>query len=368
MAYQGRHRLVEIYRGMSKKAKVATVSGILIAGIGGTTLAASATTTASTAISGSITATTTVTNHPDNGGAGQWATDAYTRTLTVSPAAASVCSGDTILKAGFSAAIDSCYVATVSDTGTFKTIVGAKAPDQGSPASNAVIGSIVEGTFTGGATYDVYALNTDILTNSTVLKTQDGTPTGFGTTSGTWPEQAFSVTGGAPAADAKAAYTTGGVDWSWTYKTACESWVDAGTSGDGQVPGDGNITGLQNCTDTPATVPTVSNGHVLTVNNNRATVAWTESSTGWPGTNKCEEIWINGPGFGTWNSADPTNPGTAHVGFTCDNGAGTNFGYLSGLEAGHLYALRIVPATGTYGSHQPIPGAAVGYVDVFTTR
>ncbi|MGH3417780.1 MAG: hypothetical protein ACRDSS_15015, partial [Actinocrinis sp.] len=76
-----------------------------------------------------------------------------------------------------------------------------------------------------------------------------------------------------------------------------------------------------------------------------------------------------GYGFGTWNPADPADPGTAHIGFTCDHGTGNvNTGDLWGLTPGQTYALRIVPATGTYGSHKPIPGARVGYVDVFTTR
>lgn len=120
----------------------------------------------------------------------------------------------------------------------------------------------------------------------------------------------------------------------------------------------------------PAPVPYVYGGQVVNVNNNRATVTWHESARGWPdSTSKCEEVWISGYGFGAWDPANPTDPGTSHVGFTCDHsGTDTNYGYLKGLAAGHTYALRIVPATGVYGSNHPIPGAHVAYVDVFTTR
>lgn len=120
----------------------------------------------------------------------------------------------------------------------------------------------------------------------------------------------------------------------------------------------------------PAPIPYVYNGGVVSVTYNTGVVSWNESQMGWPDSkNKCEEVWISGYGFGAWNPADPTNPGTAHVGFTCEHdGSNYNQGYLRGLAKGHTYALRIVPATGVYGNNKPIPGAHVAYVDVFTTR
>jgi len=121
----------------------------------------------------------------------------------------------------------------------------------------------------------------------------------------------------------------------------------------------------------PAPVPYVYGGHDVSVSYNSAVVGWNESVAGWPDSkNKCEEVWISGPGFGAWNPNNPTDPGSAHVGFTCDHsGTNTNLGYLRGLKkGGYLYALRVVPAVGTYGAgnNHPIPGAKVGYVDVFT--
>lgn len=129
-----------------------------------------------------------------------------------------------------------------------------------------------------------------------------------------------------------------------------------------------------------ATEPYVYGGHVDQVNATRATVSWRESTaTGpWlessnppvPPGGKCEEVWISGYRFGAWNPANPTSSGTAHVGFTCEHdNSNIGVGYLRGLAPHHTYALRIVPATGVYGTgrNHPIPGASVGYVDVFTT-
>ncbi len=98
-----------------------------------------------------------------------------------------------------------------------------------------------------------------------------------------------------------------------------------------------------------------------------ATVAWDNSTVGdWMtgqnnGHGKCNEVYITGYGFGPLGDFSQ-----AHVGFTCDNGAGHDTGYLRGLLPDHTYAMQIIPATGDYGHHQPIPGAVAGYVDVFT--
>jgi hypothetical protein len=96
-----------------------------------------------------------------------------------------------------------------------------------------------------------------------------------------------------------------------------------------------------------ANVPFVFGGHVLTGDSNSATVGWSESLGGWPSANHCVEVFV----YGFDRPA-----GTAHVGFTCDNGNRANdVGYLRGLAPGHTYALFVQPATGTYGSNMPIP-------------
>lgn len=205
--------------------------------------------------------------------------------------------------------------------------------------------------------------------------------TTFGSYAGT--DTAFTAAkGSVTMADLKAAYAaafgTEGVKtadpevWAWIGISGATAETGYVTSVDGT-----DLVSTAVTTPPPAAAPYVYGGHDITVDATRATVGWSESAaTGpWdesanpPSGGKCEEVWISGPGFGAWNPADPTNPGTSHVGFTCDHGTGnTNTGYLAGLRPGSTYALRVVPATGTYGHHQPIPGANVGYVDVFTAR
>lgn len=115
--------------------------------------------------------------------------------------------------------------------------------------------------------------------------------------------------------------------------------------------------------------PYVLHGKWTSRTDSTATVSWDNSANdpAWLtgqnfGHGKCNEVYITGYGFGPLGDfAD------AHVGFTCDNGAGHDVGYLRGLLPDHTYAMRILPATGTYGDHHPIPGAVPGYVDVFTT-
>jgi hypothetical protein len=108
-------------------------------------------------------------------------------------------------------------------------------------------------------------------------------------------------------------------------------------------------------------VPYVYAGHVITVDNNSATVGWSDSTLGWPSANHCVEVREFGYGF--------TVNGSPHVGFTCDNGnPAQDVGYLSGLAAHHTYFLQVVPAVGTYGDNHQIPGTdAHGGIDVVTT-
>lgn len=169
-------------------------------------------------------------------------------------------------------------------------------------------------------------------------------------------------------------YTKAGADpevWAW-------AGIDANS---GTLSGNvTSVDGVALTSAVPAVKPYVYGGHVDQVNATRATVSWRESAaTGpWlessnppvPPGGKCEEVWISGYRFGAWNPANPTSPGTAHVGFTCEHdNSDIGVGYLRGLAPHHTYALRIVPATGVYGTgrNHPIPGASVGYVDVFTT-
>jgi hypothetical protein len=295
-----------------------------------------------------VTATTQVSNHPENP---TWAYDDFARTLTVS---ADSTATDCAALTGFVAVADTCYKATVADTGQFHAILGALSPNQST--AGVKISHSVSGSMTGGASYVLYAPVTDTPSAANIESTQDDNftaPTVVDHKTSDWPAQAFAT----PSA-VVAAYTNGGNGWSWTYKTQAETWIDGGTTGAGELPGNGNITGKIN------PVPYVYAGHVIVPDTTgKATVGWSESANGWPNpANKCEEVWIYGYGF-------TTSSGGAHIGFTCDNGAGTNRGYLWGLSPAHNYALVIVPAEGTYGNHHQIPGTdARAHVYVYRTR
>lgn len=328
----------------SRKAVVAT--GVtLTAG-----LFAGLASTAHAAVPTSATASTIVQNRPDSGNGGTWGYDSFKRTLTVTLAATQ--------KPADTAAGLVDYTATVSDSGYFNTVGGAGTPNQFVPGTK-ILHNGVKGSMSGGISYTVTAPSADTLTGTVPGNENDNfstTGSGFVST-GNWPKLAFETATGVT--------VTENSDWSWTYKTGCETWVDSAANGDGNTSNDGNITGKI------CAVPYVYAGHGITVNNNSASVGWSESQLGWPDPSaKCEQVWISGYGFGAWNGS---NPGTAHVGYTCDrNGSNTNVGYLWGLAAGHTYALRIVPSTTEDWGHRadatPIPGAHVGYVDVFTTR
>lgn len=120
----------------------------------------------------------------------------------------------------------------------------------------------------------------------------------------------------------------------------------------------------------PVLHPYVYDGHVITVNNNDATVGWSESEHGWPAGDpvKCEMVRV-------WGYKFSTTSGSPHVGYTCDNGhPGTNEGFLTGLAAGHTYFLQVVPATHVDWGHRadavPLPGASTSQtegVNVVTT-
>jgi hypothetical protein len=275
-------------------------------------------------------AVTHVTSRADSGNGGTWAYDTFNRTLDVrvAPSQSGAPAGDTL------------YVATVKDSGSFTARQGELTPNQ--VTAGLKITHAVKGTLTGGISYTITAPSADTLTGVVPKTENDAFGPGLVTT-GNWPAQAFATAAGVT--------VTEGSTWSWRYATQCEAWTDSAANGDGNHAGDGNITGRI------CPVPFVFGGHVITVNNNDATVGWSTSPAGWPSpASKCVEVREFGYGF--------TVNGSPHVGFTC-----AKVGYLSGMAAGHTYFLQVVPAVGTYASHHQIPGTDVhGGIDVVTTR
>jgi hypothetical protein len=221
---------------LSIRSKAAAVAGVLtLSGMLAGTLASASALPASAATA-VVSETTHITSDPDSGGQGNWANDAMTRTLTISvdPGACSAITPAIV-------ATDTCYYATVSDSGTFKTIDEAYQPNQGTPLSNARIAHVVSGKLSGTADFTFYAPTADAPSDTLVPATLSGTP---GTS--TWFERAFPT----------ATPFDGGINngWSWTYTSytgqtktakavACQTWTDSAASGDGQQPAAGNITG-----------------------------------------------------------------------------------------------------------------------------
>lgn len=310
-------------------AKLAATAAAL-ALIGGGAAAASLSAGAAVAPPSTVTGVTHITDRPDSGNGGIWAYDTFDRTLTVTADPAN------------NTAEQLAYTATISDSGTYDAITGVHAPNQSTPGTLITHG--VSGPMSGTWSYEILAPNTDTLTGVIPVAEDDQ----FGANpnlvhSSDWPALAF--------ASPEGVVVTPKDDWSWTYSTACEQWTDAADNGDGNIAVDGNITG-RTCPVTPY----VYGGQWLTRSASRATVSWSYSDGGWPNNAKCVEVYITGYGF-----APIGDFAHAHIGFTC----GTT-GYLAGLKPNHTYALRIVPAAGTYTSHTPITGAPSGYVDVFT--
>ena len=287
------------------------------------------------AVPTTVTGSTHVSERPDSGNGGTWAYDTFNRSLTVSVAAVQN-SADTA-----HGLVD--YTATVTDKGFFSAVQGAGTPNQFVPGTK-VLHHVI-GSMSGGASYTVTAPTGDTLTGIIPANEDDHFATPAVTT-GDWPKLAF-------ATQANVTVSMNN-DWSWTYKTACETWVDSAANGDGNQVADGNITGAL-CLPT---TPFVYHGHVLTGDQHNATVGWLDgipdNAAAWGSgmvnghINHCVEVFV----YGFDRPA-----GTAHVGFTCDNGnPAANVGYLRGLAPGHTYALFVQPATGTYGNNHPIPG------------
>lgn len=180
----------------------------------------------------SVTATTAVNNRDDSGNHGNWATDAFTRVVTVTrheAAAVSNCGGG--------ATICYYYTASLADNGSFVTQTGAHSPNAG-----ALISGTVQGTMTGGSKIEFYAGSTD--------GSWDGSPSAVGVPA--------TVSGDTPhTSDWVKAFFSGSttfsssqlLNWSWTYNApnTCEQWVDAYNNTDGTGTGAGDITGTNAC-------------------------------------------------------------------------------------------------------------------------
>lgn len=184
----------------------------------------------------SVTAATTFSNWPESSG---WATDGFTRTLTVTvenQVNNSHCDGT-----------PACYsvFGTLSDSGQFVTVDGAASPNG---SSSAKITGAWQGTIAGSADFQFYASSSNIsAANVPVSATGSEKSATFNTTD--WGEQAFA------AGTQFFGPTLTAYDWLYNATVTCgtsssvaEQWNDGINPGDdGQGASDGNITGATAC-------------------------------------------------------------------------------------------------------------------------
>lgn len=165
--------------------------------------------------SATTTGATNVTNRDDSGDNGDWAKDAFTRTLSVTRHAQAP-----VANCGATSGNCWFYTATISDNGTFKTDDSAA-----SPRAGVTINGTVVGTFSGGEAVEFYA-STDTAVQPASSISGDSPSTTD------WVKQDF-------AAGTHFSSVTTKDGWSWTYvaPNTCEQWVDAQTGETGDITG-----------------------------------------------------------------------------------------------------------------------------------
>jgi hypothetical protein len=209
---------------------------------GGVTAASAAThPAAATPVGTTVTATTSVTDHPDSGTQGDnWANDNFTRVATVTRLSGTVAVG---LCPGSGTGFCYKWSGTITDSGHFTTVAGVD-----SPRTVTLLDQSLTGTFNGGSKTIQFYSSWKTANAALVVKSVDGTVSGR-ETSTDWVEQFFGAT-----ATFGSAANPGDVDlgnWSWKYtmnfgsNSACPNdayqWIDSLSNGGGGQQGDGNI-------------------------------------------------------------------------------------------------------------------------------
>lgn len=218
--------------------KIIAASAVLAAFLGiflGVTQAANA--VPLTCVDGTVLVTgntATVSNDPDSGNHGDWAVDNFTRTTDVK-----------VLNC-----LNQTYQVIVRDSGTFTT-----KPDGPSPRQNLPLPSTsFTGTFTGGTTYTVTSSQPPY---SPIIAPISGSPD----TADWWTRFFHSTSPKVTPDSVSDGWVLKGSEdafFSWTYKTACERWIDSNTDGDGANKSAGDITGKICKVKTPPPTTTTS--------------------------------------------------------------------------------------------------------------
>lgn len=168
----------------------------------------------------SVNAMSSLTNRPDSGGHGTWATDTLTRSISITrqhAAKAAEC-GPTATTCWF-------YTGMIADNGTFTTVAGGDSPEAGTAISGTVNGTVV------GASKIEFFASSDSPNPASV----DATVNGSAHPTGQWAAMFFPA--GTIVTDSDL------LDWAWTYQAAatCEKWVNA------KAGNTGDITGVNAC-------------------------------------------------------------------------------------------------------------------------
>jgi hypothetical protein len=169
-----------------------------------------------------VTAQTHLADRADSGRDGSnWALDQFTRTITLTrdhEVSASKC--------GASATSCWAYFGIESDTGTFKTIAGAKSPEASTP-----INGVLSGTAAGSQKFELDASSdTPVATN--LPASQTGNTVG----STDMPKLLF------PAGTTFSAVTEPTFGYDYTATSTCEQWHDGSTGDTGDIQGTNHCT------------------------------------------------------------------------------------------------------------------------------
>ncbi len=164
-----------------------------------------------------VTATTQATDRQDTTRNGNtWAVDQLTRTITVTrdhEVSASKC--------GTAAASCWHYFGTITDTGTFRSVDGAKSPEGNKPISGTVQGSI-----NGNSGIEFYASS-----NTPDTSLVPATLSGNDVSTSDWAKQLF------PTDTAYTGATQPSFSYTYSAANTCEQWTEASTGDTGDIQG-----------------------------------------------------------------------------------------------------------------------------------
>ena len=226
------------------RAAVLAGSAGLLASLGAVGASAAS---ASTHRNQTLIATTKIVNRYDGGGSGYWAYDSFGRVLNlqylgkVTPAM--IAANPALASTPY------MYTATLTDKGTFKDIPGALTPNQGGRNSGKVLRPTqVTGSMSGYGDFSVFYASQKAAGYRgdayTVPPALHGSARNLLYPSSTWPELAFANgTTFSGVSETGYSYTYTVVKTVHGKHVRVQTWVDSAWNGDGQLPGDGNITG-----------------------------------------------------------------------------------------------------------------------------